>query len=99
VAGEQFGYGFGFAAYMVYMLYIAGQGEHKTSHFALCTGFMALSMMLPGMISGAIYENLNSYKWFFVLCVLAGLPGLIMLRFIPLDPEFGKKQRLAVGRH
>ncbi|MGI8907835.1 MAG: hypothetical protein ACR2IE_15245 [Candidatus Sumerlaeaceae bacterium] len=92
VAGEQFGYGFGFAAYMVYMLYIAGQGQHKTSHFALCTGFMALSMMLPGMISGAISDMLG-YKHYFVLVVAAGLPGLLLLPFIPLDPEFGKKTR------
>jgi PAT family beta-lactamase induction signal transducer AmpG len=99
VAGEQFGYGFGFAAYMVYMLFIAGQGEHKTSHFALCTGFMALSMMLPGMVSGAIYEIIGDYKHFFMLCVAAGLPGLLLLPFIPLDPEFGKKTKLAIGRH
>ncbi len=60
VGGEQLGYGFGFTAYMLYMLYIAGDSENKTSHFALCTGFMALSMMLPGMISGAVYELCKS---------------------------------------
>lgn len=60
VGGEQLGYGIGFTAYMIYMLYIAGESENKTSHFAICTGFMALGMMLPGMISGAIYDLCKS---------------------------------------
>src|SRR5690606_33208784 len=78
VAGESFGYGFGFTAYMLYMLYIAGTGEHKTSHFALCTGFMALGMMLPGMISGDLAEMLG-WPMFFVAVCIATIPGFIML--------------------
>lgn len=92
---EQFGYGFGFSAYMIYMLYIAGQGEHKTSHFAISTGFMALSMMLPGMISGEVYKEMGSYPPYFIFVVVMALPGLLLLPFIPLDPEFGKKGRPA----
>lgn len=91
VAGETFGYGFGFTAYMLYMLYIAGSGEHKTSHFALCTGFMALGMMLPGMISGDLAEALG-WTWFFILVCIATIPGFIMLAFIPLEDEFGRRQ-------
>lgn len=99
VATETFGYGFGFTAYMLYMLYIAGTGEHKTSHFALCTGFMALGMMLPGMISGDIAESLTTsalgpqmgWTWFFVIVCLATIPGFIMLAIIPLDREFGRR--------
>src|SRR5690606_26866971 len=99
VAGETFGYGFGFTAYMLYMLYIAGTGEHKTSHFALCTGFMALGMMLPGMISGDVAESLTTsdlgpqmgWTWFFIIVCIATIPGFLMLAFIPLDPEFGRR--------
>ncbi len=90
VAGESFGYGFGFTAYMLYMLYIAGDGEHKTSHFALCTGFMALGMMLPGMISGDLAEWLG-WPMFFVVVCLATIPGFLMLPVIPLDREFGRR--------
>ena len=90
VAVEQFGYGFGFTAYMLYMLYIA-RGEHQTAHFALCTGFMALGMMIPGMFSGWL-QDLIGYRHFFIWVVLATLPGFLVVRFIPLDAGFGRKQ-------
>lgn len=90
VATETFGYGFGFAAYMLYMLYIAGEGEHKTSHFAITTGFMALGMMIPGMVSGFIQEA-TGYVLFFTIVCIATLPGFLMLPIIPLDPEFGRR--------
>ncbi|MDZ7343548.1 MAG: MFS transporter, partial [candidate division KSB1 bacterium] len=90
VAIEQFGYGFGFTAYMLYMIYIA-EGEHKTAHFAICTGFMALGMMLPGMFSGWL-QDMIGYQNFFVWVMIATIPGFIVTKFIPLDPEFGKKK-------
>ncbi len=89
VAIEQFGYGFGFTAYMLYMIY-ASEGEHKTAHFAIATGFMALGMMIPGMISGWLQE-LIGYQHFFIWVMLATIPAFIITKFIPLDPEFGKK--------
>jgi PAT family beta-lactamase induction signal transducer AmpG len=89
VAGEQFGYGFGFTAYMLYMIYIS-DGEFKTSHFALCTGIMALSMMIPGAFSGMIQEFLG-YKFFFIWIFLTMIPGYFIIRALPFDPEFGKK--------
>ena len=89
VAGEQFGYGFGFTAYMLYMIFIS-EGEFKTSHFALCTGFMALSMMIPGAFSGAIQEYLG-YKLFFVWILITMIPGYFIIRALPIEPEFGKK--------
>jgi len=67
---EQFGYGFGFTAYTLYMLYVA-RGEHSTAHFAICTGFMALGMMIPGMFSGWLQEILG-YEHFFIWVLLAG---------------------------
>jgi PAT family beta-lactamase induction signal transducer AmpG len=91
VAIEQFGYGFGFTAYMLYMIYIS-EGEHKTAHFAICTGFMALGMMLPGMFSGWL-QDIIGYENFFVWVMLATIPGFIITKFIPLDPEFGKKAK------
>ncbi|MEW6653567.1 MAG: MFS transporter [Bacteroidota bacterium] len=90
VAFEQFGYGFGFTAYMMYMIMIS-QGEHKTAHFAICTGIMALGMMLPGMTSGAIQEVIG-YANFFWWVVISTIPGFIVAALIKIDPEFGKKK-------
>ena len=64
---EQFGYGFGFSAYMLYLIYYS-QGEHKTAHYALCTAFMALSMMIPGLFAGALQESVG-YQAFFLIVV------------------------------
>jgi PAT family beta-lactamase induction signal transducer AmpG len=89
VAIEQFGYGFGFTAYMLYMIYIA-RGQHETAHYAICTGFMALGMMLPGMFSGWLQEIIG-YQHFFVWVMLATIPGFLVVFFVPLDAEFGKK--------
>jgi len=86
---EQFGYGFGFAAFLVYLIYLA-KGPYKTAHYALATGFMALGMMVPGMISGYVQEWLG-YPGFFLWVVVAALPALIILRFIRYPADFGKK--------
>jgi MFS transporter, PAT family, beta-lactamase induction signal transducer AmpG len=93
VAVEQFGYGFGFTAYMLYCVYIA-TGKHETVHYALCTGCMALGMMIPGMWSGWLQE-LIGYQHFFVWIMLAMIPSLVAVSMIPLDPEFGKKAKAA----
>jgi PAT family beta-lactamase induction signal transducer AmpG len=89
VAVEQFGYGFGFTAYMLYMIYIA-RGEHATAHYAICTGFMALGMLIPGMFSGWLQEIIG-YQHFFVWVLLATIPGFLVVKFIPLDASFGRK--------
>ena len=90
VAIEQFGYGFGFTAYLLFMMMIS-EGEHKTAHYAICTGFMALGMMLPGMFSGALQESIG-YQHFFNWVMVATIPGLIMIKFIKIDPQFGIKK-------
>ena len=89
VIAEQFGYGFGFAAFMMYLIYVA-EGESKTSHYAIATGFMALGMMLPGMASGYIQEYLG-YGNFFIWVLLATIPGIILSRFLIYPKDFGKK--------
>ena len=89
VAVEQFGYGFGFTAYMLYMIFVS-DGKHKTAHFAITTGFMALGMMIPGMFSGWLQEIIG-YQHFFVWVIIATIPGFLILPFIPLDKNFGKK--------
>ncbi len=89
VAIEQFGYGFGFTAYMLYMIYIA-RGQHQTAHYAICTGFMALGMMIPGMFSGWL-QDIVGYQHFFIWVLLATIPGVLVVTLIPLDAEFGKK--------
>lgn len=90
VAVEQLGYGFGFTAYLMYMIYVS-EGEYKTSHYAICTGFMALGMMLPGMVSGAIQEFLG-YKMFFIWVCISTIPPFLLAKYLTIDPEFGKKK-------
>ena len=86
---EQFGYGFGFSAYMLYLIYYS-QGKHKTSHYALCTAFMALSMMIPGMFAGALQESVG-YPVFFLIVMAACSLTFIVSSQLKIDPEFGKK--------
>jgi len=88
VALEQFSYGFGFTAYMVYLMFLA-RGEYKTSHYAISTGLMALGMMMPGFVSGLLQKMLG-YQHFFILTALLGIPGIITLFFIPLPEDEGK---------
>ena len=92
VAIEQLGYGFGFTAYMLYLIYIA-EGEHKTAHYAIGTGFMALGMMIPGMPAGWIQEHLG-YTNFFIWVCICTLPGIVASLMIRnrLEDSFGKKQ-------
>jgi len=87
---EQFGYGFGFSAYMLYLIYYS-QGDHKTSHYALCTAFMALSMMIPGLFAGALQESVG-YQAFFLIVVAACSLTYVVTWFLDIDPEFGKKK-------
>ena len=89
---EQFGYGFGFTAYMLYMMYFS-EGEYKTSHYAVCTAFMALSMMLPGFVAGYIQEAIG-YVWFFWLVMICCFATLIVTYFADrkIDPNYGKKE-------
>jgi PAT family beta-lactamase induction signal transducer AmpG len=89
LAVEQFGYGFGFTAMLLYMIMVA-EGEHKTAHYALCTGLMALGMMVPGYFSGALQEYMG-YKTFFIWTCLSTIPAFIMAALVKIDPEFGKK--------
>ena len=89
VAIEQLGYGFGFAGYMLYLLYIS-RGEHETAHYAICTGFMALGMMMPGMFAGKLQEWLG-YERFFVWVAISTIPSFLVTLLIPIDPLFGRK--------
>ena len=86
---EQLGYGFGFTAYMVYLLYFA-QGEYPTAHYAISTAFMALGMMLPGMVSGYIQEAIG-YDNFFIWVMICCVATFVVSAFLKIDPKFGKK--------
>ena len=88
VAFEQFGYGLGFTAFSVFLMYLAKE-PYKTSHFAISTGFMALGMMLPGMVSGYI-QNAMGYTGFFITVLCLTLPGMILIFFIPLENNHKK---------
>ncbi|MDG5800264.1 MFS transporter [Marinilabiliaceae bacterium ANBcel2] len=93
VAVEQFGYGFGFTAYMLFMIYFS-EGKHKTAHFAICTGLMAMGMMLPGMISGWIQEAVG-YVNFFIWVMICTIPGFILIFLLrkKVAPDFGIKKK------
>ena len=88
---EQFGYGFGFTAYMMYMMYFA-DGAYKTSHYAICTAFMALSMMLPGFVAGKI-ELAVGYNLFFWLAIACSVTTVAVTYFVhrAVDAAYGKK--------
>lgn len=91
IAIEQFGYGFGFTAYMLYMMYFS-EGEFKTAHYAICTAFMALSMMIPGAVAGYIQEAIG-YQNFFWMVIACCAATLIVTFFVDrqVDPDYGKK--------
>ena len=89
VALDQFGYGFGFTAYMLYLIYFS-EGEFKTAHYSLCTAFMALSMMLPGMVAGYIQEAVG-YTNFFIFVMICCLVTVLVTMTVKVDPEYGKK--------
>jgi hypothetical protein len=86
---EQFGYGFGFTAYLLYMIYYS-EGQFKTSHYAICTGFMALSMML-GMVAGWIQEQIG-YQHFFIYTMVCCVTTIGMAALVKVDENFGKKR-------
>ena len=89
VALDQFGYGFGFTAYMLYLMYFS-EGEFKTAHYSLCTAFMALSMMFPGMIAGYMQEGLG-YTGFFIFVMVCCLVTVSVTAMLEVNPEYGKK--------
>lgn len=86
---EQFGYGFGFTAYMLYLIYFS-EGRHSTAHYSICTGFMALGMMLPGMAAGWIQETIG-YQNFFIWTMICCIATIGVTYLIKINPEFGKK--------
>ncbi len=88
---EQFGYGFGFTAYMLYMIYLS-QGEHRTAHYAICTAFMALGMMLPGMIAGWL-QDLLGYRHYFVWVMICILPTYLAVALLNVDSKFGVRKK------
>ena len=98
---EQFGYGFGFSAYMLYLLYFS-RGESATSHYAFCTAFMAIGMMVPGMFSGWIHQYFDAFEFFgsgfnqgyvnfFWLVVLSSTLTFLVCSLVKIDPQFGRK--------
>ena len=86
---EQLGYGFGFTAYMLFLIYYA-RGTHETSHYAIATAFMAAGMMLPGMLSGLLQEWMG-YRGFFLWIMACCTVTFVVSAFLKIDKNFGKK--------
>ncbi len=95
VAVEQFGYGFGFTAYVMYMIHVS-RGPHATAHYAICTGFMALGLMFPGMWSGWLQDHIG-YANFFSWVIVATIPSFVVAAFLPLEAGFGKRTAAPAG--
>ena len=91
IALDQFGYGFGFTSYMLYLMYFS-EGEFKTAHYSLTTAFMALSMMLPGMAAGYMQESMG-YVRFFAFVVVCSLVTFAVTFLLKVDPKYGKKEQ------
>lgn len=89
VALDQFGYGFGFTAYMLYLMYFS-DGEYRTAHYSLCTAFMAMSMMIPGMFAGYLQESLG-YTFFFIFVMACCLVTVAVTAILKVDNDYGKK--------
>lgn len=87
---EQFGYGFGFTAYTLYLMYFS-EGRHKTAYYSICTGFMALGMMLPGMWAGWLQETIG-YRYFFIWTMFCCVATIAVCSFLKIDPSFGRKK-------
>jgi MFS transporter, PAT family, beta-lactamase induction signal transducer AmpG len=92
ISFEQFGYGFGFTAYMLYMLSFVGNSKYKTAEYAIGTSLMAFGMMLPGMLSGYMQEWLG-YQHFFIYVLICTIPGMAVIPFLKIDPGFGIKRK------
>ena len=88
---EQFGYGFGFTAYMLYLIYFS-EGRHRTAHYSICTGFMALGMMLPGMAAGWLQETIG-YRYFFIWTIVCCAATIGVCSILKIAPDFGLKKR------
>ncbi len=86
---EQFGYGLGFTALTLYMLYFS-KGAFKTSHYAFCTAISYLGLMLPGMVSGWMKDALG-YRTFFIIVMVLCAITFAVTALIKVDPDFGKK--------
>ncbi|MBX3728388.1 MAG: hypothetical protein KF858_04315 [Candidatus Sumerlaeia bacterium] len=93
VGFEAFGYGIGLSAFLMVMI-MAAKGPYRTAHYALCTGFMALGVMIPQMPSGFIQEAIG-YQHFFLLVMVLVIPGCLLIPFLPIDASFGKKGHAA----
>lgn len=86
IAVDQFGYGFGFSAYMVYLMFISQGSRFETSNYAIATGLMALGALFAGIVSGYLQTSLGYANFFIAVCLLT-IPGMITLFFIPLDKK------------
>ena len=86
---EQFGYGLGFTALTLYMLYFS-MGEFKTSHYAICTGISYLGLQVPAMFSGYLKDSVG-YSTFFIIVMALCSVTFLVAACIKIDPSFGKK--------
>ena len=95
---NQFGYGFGFSAYMVYLQFVAQRNEFRTAHYAIATALGALAIQVAGITSGIVqghYASVNpghGYQAFFLFVVVATIPGMLSLLFIPFGERMARQE-------
>jgi PAT family beta-lactamase induction signal transducer AmpG len=81
---EQFGYGFGLASYLVFLMQICQRSRYQTAHYAICSAFMALGAMAAGIASGFV-QRAFGYPAFFAICCVATIPGIVLLALVAAD--------------
>lgn len=83
IALEYFGYGFGFVGLTLFMMQQIAPGKYQMSHYAFASAIMNFGVMLPGMLSGKVWELLGGYQPFFIFVLFATIPAFLVTFFVP----------------
>ncbi|MBS1718074.1 MAG: hypothetical protein JSS72_10140 [Armatimonadetes bacterium] len=80
---DSFGYGFGYAAYVIVLQRVAQQvPKFQTAHYAICTGLGALCIQVSGIFAGIVQANFG-YHTFYWTALICAVPGILTLLLLP----------------
>ena len=91
---EYFRYGFGFVGLTLFIMQQVAPGPHKMAHYAFGSSLANLGVMLPGMASGWLCDQVG-YHRFFLWALMATIPIFLIAWRIPFahpDTEEGAAQ-------
>ena len=75
-------YGFGFVGLTLFMMQQVAPGKSQMAHYAFASGIMNLGFMIPGMLSGLVYQQVG-FQWFFVIALLLSIPVFVLAKRVP----------------